>query len=151
MDAVANQPLWFGLAGVLAVLLGVIAAYNLYRSKPHEAIPNQQDSWTPTGRIDFSDFQSTGNFVLQAEDTRIANSIGGIEHREIRWRKATLDEAKTVVVAYHVQRNLAVTANYVVSSRAMLRPGSDPKDEHQEAQSGRTRLLMESPQARHVL
>jgi hypothetical protein len=37
--------------------------------------------------------------ILQAEDTRIVDSMGGVEHREIRWRKATLDEAKAVVVA----------------------------------------------------
>ena len=59
--------------------------------------------------------------------------MGGVQHREIRWRKATLDEAKMVVVAYHAQRNLAVAANYVVSSRAVMRPNSSPKNEHQEA------------------
>ena len=42
--------------------------------------------------------------------------MGGVEHREIRWRKATLDEAKAVVVAYHAQRNLAMTANFIVSN-----------------------------------
>ena len=69
---------------------------------------------SPTGRIDFSDSQSTGIFILRAEDCRIVDSSVG--HREVRWRTATLDEAKDVVVAYHAQRNLAMAADYVVST-----------------------------------
>jgi hypothetical protein len=98
------------------LLAGVFAAYRLYKSKPSDATPKQQNGWTPTGRIDFLNSPSPDNFVLQAEDTRIVDSMGGVEHREIRWRKATLDEAKTVVVAYHSQRNLAMTASFIVSS-----------------------------------
>jgi len=66
------------------------------------------------GAIDFSNPQSPGGFILQAEDTRIVDSIGGVERREIRWRKATLDEAKAVVVAYYARRNLTMAANFVV-------------------------------------
>src|ERR1022692_1059345 len=134
-DAITNQWLWFGAAAVLVVLIGVFAAYQFYRSKPHDAIQDKQDGWTPTGRIDFSDPQSIGNFILQAEDTRIVDSMGGVEHREIRWRKATLDEAKTVVVAYHAQRNLAMTANFTVSSS--IRRKSDLDNEHQKTLLGK--------------
>jgi hypothetical protein len=95
--------------------------YRLYKSKPNDTTPKQQNGWTPTGRIDFLNPQSD-NFILQAEDTRIVDSMGGVEHREIRWRKATLDEAKTVVVAYHSQPNLAMTASFIVSS-----PSSDTR------------------------
>ena len=81
----------------------------------------QQAGWTPTGRIDFMgptdiDPDSIGNFLLQAEDTRIVSSVGGVDHREIRWRKATLNEAKKVVLAYHAQRNLATTTALVVDA-----------------------------------
>jgi hypothetical protein len=68
-----------------------------------------------TGRIDFVDSHSVGELVLQVEETRITNSPGGVEHREIRWRKATLDEARMVLVSYHAQRKLLMTANFVVS------------------------------------
>ena len=115
-EMISNQLLWFGGAAVLVLLAGVFAAYRLYKSKPHGATPKQLDGWTPTGRIDFLNPPSTDNFILQAEDTRIVDSMGGVEHREIRWRKATLDEAKAVVVAYHAQRNLAMTANFIVSN-----------------------------------
>ena len=60
--------------------------------------------------------------------------MGGVEHREIRWRKATLDEAKTVLVSYHAQRNLTMTANFIVSSPTLLRRNSDGRNEHQEIQ-----------------
>ena len=61
--------------------------------------------------------------------------MGGVERREIRWRKATPDEAKTVVVGYHAQRNLAMTANFIVSSS--IRRKLDSDNEHPKAQLGK--------------
>jgi hypothetical protein len=131
----ANQWFWLGAAGVLAVLVWVIAASKFYKSKTSEVIQDQQDGWIPTGRIDFSNPQSMGDFILQAEDTRIIESLGGVEHREIRWRKATLDEAKAVVVAYHAQRNLTMAANFIVNSPIRRKSNSD--NEHQNLQLGK--------------
>ena len=118
---ISNQLVWFGAAAVLVLLAGVLAASRLFKSKPPGTTPKLQGGWSPTGRIDFLNPPSTADFILQAEDTRIVDSAGGVEHREIRWRKATLDEAKTVVVAYHAQRNLAMTANFVVTSNTDMR------------------------------
>jgi hypothetical protein len=132
---ITDQWLWFSAAVVLVVLVGVLAANKFYKSKPYQPVEHKQDGWTPTGRVDFIDPQSTGNFVLQAEDTRIVDSIGGVEHREIRWRKATLDEARTVVVSFHAQRNLAMTANFIVSSPIRRRSGMD--NEQQETLLGK--------------
>src|SRR5271165_6594697 len=117
-DTITDQQwLWFGAAGVLVVLVAFLAWYSFLRSKPHDAvISTQQDGWTPTGRIDFSNSQSADHFVLQAEDTQIVGSIGGVERRQIRWRTATLEEVKAVVVAYYAQRNLTTAANFVVRS-----------------------------------
>ena len=90
---ITDQWIWFGAAVVLMVLVGVLAAYKFYKSKPYEPIQHKQDGWTPTGRVDFIDPQSTGNYILQAEDTRnIVDSIGGVEHCEIvgekrRWMR----------------------------------------------------------------
>jgi hypothetical protein len=42
-------------------------------------------------------------FILQAEDIRLLVSFSGIERKEIRWRKATLKEAKRVVFTFHQQ------------------------------------------------
>ena len=133
--AIAEHWPWFSAAVVLMILVGVLASNKFYKSKPYEPVEHKQDGWTPTGRVDFFDPQSTGNFILQAEDTQIVDSIGGVERRQIRWRKATLDEAKTVVVAYHAQRNLAMTGNFIVSSP--IRPSSDIDNEQQDAQLGK--------------
>jgi len=122
-DTITNQWFWFSAAGVFAVLTGIFGvysfykrgAYSFYKPKPYDVIHDQQNGWTPTGRIDFLDSGSS-KFVLQAEDTRIVNSMSGVEHRQIRWRKATLDEAKAVVVAYHARLNLTMTGSFIVSS-----------------------------------
>jgi hypothetical protein len=117
-DTFNSQWFWFIAVGVLVVLIWV-GVYKFYKSKPYKAIQDQQDGdgWTPTGRIDFSNSSSMDDFILQAEDTRIIKGIGGVEHREIRWRKASLDEAKTVVVSYHAQRNLTMTTNLILDSQ----------------------------------
>jgi hypothetical protein len=138
-DTITDQWIWFSVAGVFAILVVVVAVHNFYKSKPSDVIQGQQEGWTPTGRVDFTDPQSIGNFILQAEDTRIVDSIGGVEHREIRWRKATIDEAKTVVVAYHTQRNLTMTANLIVNSP--IRRKSDLDSEHQIAEREKDETL----------
>jgi len=119
--AITDPWLWLAAASVFIVLFGLLLAYNARRSSAQEALRAQQTGWTPTGRIDFAgptdvDPDAIGNFLLQAEDTRIVNSVGGVDHREIRWRRATLSEAKKVVLAYHMQRNLATTAALVVDA-----------------------------------
>jgi hypothetical protein len=141
-DKVADQWIWFAAAGAIAILVVVIATYKFYKSKPNDVVHAQQKGWTPTGRVDFT--ESIGTFILQAEDTRIIDSIGGVEGREIRWRKATLDEAKTVVVAYHAQRNLAMTANYIVSSSLRRQSGLD--NEQQKTQLGKDEIPKEKTQ-----
>jgi hypothetical protein len=110
-EAVSNQWFWLAAAGFFIVLLGLLAAYNARRSQARAA-KLDRDGWTATGRIDFigpenPDPNASANFLLQAEDTRIVNSIGGVDHHEVRWRRATLNEAKKVVLAYHAQLKLA--------------------------------------------
>jgi hypothetical protein len=114
-----------------------------YKPQKYEGVQNKQDGWTPTGRVDFIDAESIGNFVLQAEDTRIVASIGGVERREIRWRKATLAEARAVVVAYHSQRNLAMTANFIVTTS--IRRMSALNDEDQKTQVGKDQVPNKVP------
>lgn len=139
-DTLTDHWVWFSVAGVSVVLVVIFAAYNFaHKSKDNDAISGKQDGWSPTGRIDFSDPQSTGIFILRAEDSRTVDSIGGVGHREVRWRTATLDEAKDVVVAYHAQRNLAMTADYVVSTPTTTQPSSASEDVHQKKGSASER------------
>ena len=82
-----------------------------------------------TGRIDFVDPHSNGDLLLQVEETQIVNSPGGVEHREIRWRRATLDEAKMVLVSYHAQRNLLMSANFMVSAPTRTKQSANGQSE----------------------
>ena len=116
-DAIVEQWPWFGAAaGVPVVVVGLLILLKPKSKRQLKTTSNAANNkgWILTGRIDFVDPHSVGEFVLQVEETRTTNSPGGVEHREIRWRKATLDEAKMVLVSYHAQRKLLMTANFVV-------------------------------------
>ena len=136
-DAISDQWLWIGAAAAVVIFIGALAAYRLKKPKSHHKAQSnvaRQNGWMATGRIDFVHPQSSTEFILQVEETRIVDTMGGVEHREIRWRRATLDEAKTVLVSYHAQRNLTMTANFIVSSPTVIRRNSDGRSEHQEIQ-----------------
>jgi hypothetical protein len=63
--------------------------------------------WKPTGRIDFDGANlgmhndRIGKYHLRAEEQRTIASASGLEHKEVRWRPATLGEVKKVVKQYH--------------------------------------------------
>jgi hypothetical protein len=111
-DAGGSSMFWLGLAVVLVV---AIAGYFLTRRAGVAPSPVGEGAkvvhdWIPTGRIDFggpsmnaSAADTPGSFILQAEEIRLLVSISGIERKEIRWRKATLNEAKRVVNVFHRQ------------------------------------------------
>jgi hypothetical protein len=96
--------------GVLLMLLSVAAAivfvavFFSFR-KPKISAANVSE-WQPSGKIDFHRIDKPGPdgapeaFLLMAEEYRTVESISGAEHTEISWRKATLAEAKSVVVCY---------------------------------------------------
>jgi hypothetical protein len=125
-NAMLQEWPWF--AGAVAVLVIVIALLILLKPKSKrqsntfgDAADNKER--TLTGRIDFIDPHSAGEHVLQVEETRIVKSLGGVERREIRWRGATLDEAKMVLVSYHAQRNLLMSPSYNVSAPTRTKQG----------------------------
>jgi hypothetical protein len=111
-DASSSSMFWLGLAIVLIVaVIGYIVAR---RAAPDPTVATETakiaQEWIPTGRIDFagtsmdeSAADVPATFYLQAEDIRLLISFSGIERKEIRWRKATLSEAKRVVNIFHRQ------------------------------------------------
>jgi hypothetical protein len=68
------------------------------------------------GTIDFSDRNANGRLVLQVEETRSTVASTGLEHREIRWRSATVSDPRMVLEYYHAERNLATSPTFTVSS-----------------------------------
>jgi plastocyanin len=112
LDASSSSVFWMGLALVLIVaIVGYIMARRPFADPTSVAESAKVvHDWIPTGRIDFAGPSMDVNaadvpaaFYLQAEDIRILISISGIERKEIRWRKATLTEAKRVVNIFHRQ------------------------------------------------
>ena len=136
-NAILEQWPWFAAAaGVLVVVIGLLVLLKP-RSKRHLVTSNSvadNQGWILTGRIDFVDPHSVGELVLQVEETQTVNSPGGVEHREIRWRKATLDEAKMVLVAYHAQRNLLMSANFVVSAPPRTKQSANGQSDKQDVE-----------------
>jgi hypothetical protein len=112
---------WFGAAAVvfvLAVGLCIVLKPRSKRQAEKAAEGADQIGWMLTGRIDFTDPQSVGALVLEVEETRISMSPSGVEHREIRWRRATLPEAKMVLESCHTQENLAMSAAFTATAIA---------------------------------
>jgi hypothetical protein len=88
-----------GASGVLIIAFALIVNKGLLKKDKMMADASVVHDWVATGRIDF--YQIRNYYVLQAEDFREVTSVGGLQHKEIRWRVANLDEAKKVVVKFH--------------------------------------------------
>jgi hypothetical protein len=108
----ASSLFWIGLAVVLVI--AVIGYWLTRRSAAGLMVGGEHGrvvhDWMPTGRIDFAGpsmdegaAETPALFYLQAEDIRLLISLSGIERKEIRWRRATLTEAKRVVNVFHRQ------------------------------------------------
>jgi hypothetical protein len=111
-DAGASPVFWLVLAAALVIaIVGYLVARRGGVGAPAGSEAGKVISdWTPTGRIDFAGpsmdattADTPASFYLQAEDIRMLVSFSGIERKEIRWRKATLSEAKKVVNVFHRQ------------------------------------------------
>src|SRR5713101_6849695 len=90
---------------VLAAIAAIAVLYlSLRKEKKSKEIVTSE--WQPTRKIDFHCVNTPNGdnvsaaFLLRVEDFRTVESISGVEHVEIRWRNATLAEAKSVVVAH---------------------------------------------------
>ena len=120
-DAILQAWPWFGAAAVVFVVaVGLFIAFKpkLKRRPEKTSTVSDKKDWTPTGRIDFADSQAVGELVLEVEETRISISPSGVEHCEIRWRRATLPEAKMVLESYHAQQDLAMSASFTATGTA---------------------------------
>ncbi len=101
------------LIGLTAILVVAVIGYLVTRRAVTASSASSEEGklihdWMPTGRIDFagpsmdpSAADMPASFYLQAEDIRFVVSFSGIERKEMRWRKATLNEAKRVVHVFH--------------------------------------------------
>ena len=117
-DAILQASPWFAAAAIVFVVaVGLLIALKPKpKRQPETGSAADEMEWTLTRRIDLADPQSVGAFVVEVEESRISTSPTGVEHREIRWRRATLPEAKMVLQSYHTQQNLAMSPSFTLSS-----------------------------------
>jgi hypothetical protein len=94
------------IAAVVAAGIGVLWLVASRRGRPKS--PTLEDltaivkDWAPSGKIDFSFPDETNAtepaiFALRIEEIRLRQSVSGARLAEVRWRNATMQEAKRVV------------------------------------------------------
>jgi hypothetical protein len=98
---VADYVSYLPYLSIAFVALGVLG---LFMSRRRQSAPQLAEpceivaDWRPTGKIDFvqSGRDDAPRFNLQSEDFRVLQSMSGTKRVEVRWRPATLEEAKRV-------------------------------------------------------
>src|SRR5579863_794288 len=108
MDYYAWVILAIAIAGVIAG--GLIMAFG-FRKTEHKPMAFGQiegvlkQDWTRTGNIDFHaaalESASPQPLTLRVEEKRITENAMGQDVVELRWRLATLEEAKELVVCWN--------------------------------------------------
>ncbi len=89
---------YFGIAAVIIGVIGLVLSHWRTRPQPKLELGELVSDWRPTGKVDFSQSGAGDSslFYLQTEEYRVLQSMSGTKHVEVRWRHATLDEAKRV-------------------------------------------------------
>jgi hypothetical protein len=143
MSQYLADPSTLGILLLVSSAIAAIALLMLYISprqkKELEETVTATSDWQPTGKIDFycaetpKDEKAPAAFLLRVEDYRTVESISGVEHMEIRWRHATLAEAKSVVIAHQNATEMAAKTYQLPklvlggkSAEPMLAPATPP-------------------------
>lgn len=105
---------------IAAIVSGLILAAALIvysvRKKPKPSSPFEEvdgtlkTDWTRTGNIDFRttslDDNSPQQLLLRVEEKKIVENLMGEDVVQLRWRLATIDEAKEVIVCWRNRKSL---------------------------------------------
>ncbi len=89
---------YLGFAAVVVGAIGLALSRRKALQQPEPDPGEVVSDWRPTGKIDFSQrgAEDSPLFYLQTEEYRVLQGMSGTKHVEVRWRHATLDEAKRV-------------------------------------------------------
>lgn len=102
------------IAAVGVIAGGLIMAFGFRKSAQKPAAFGTIDGvlkqdWTRTGNIDFHagalDSASPQPLTLRVEERRVTENAMGQDVVELRWRLATLEEAKELVVCWNSRQN----------------------------------------------
>jgi hypothetical protein len=111
MDSLAEYQGLLIWGAVLILLAGLAVAF-LPRLLQAASPEQPQDEgvvkrdWSTTGRVNFAlpaqipDMDTPVSLMLEVEETRVIESVTGGEMLSVRWRRATLAEAKQVMGTY---------------------------------------------------
>jgi hypothetical protein len=101
---------WIAIAIALGLVLGALIIIYGIRKGRRTAPANEvidgilKTDWTRTGNIDFrtTSVESTlpQQLILRVEEKKIVENSMGEDVMQLRWRLATLDEAKEVAVCW---------------------------------------------------
>jgi hypothetical protein len=111
MDALAEYQglLIWGAVFILLAGLAVVFLPRLLQAASTEQTQDQgviKRDWSTTGRVNFAlpatmpDLDTPVSLILEVEETRVIESVTGGEMLSLRWRRATLAEAKQVMGTY---------------------------------------------------
>jgi hypothetical protein len=109
------EPIWviLAIAAIGVIVGGAIMAFGFGKGDKKPAVFGQIDGvlkqdWTRTGNIDFHaaalESVSPQPLTLRVEERRVTENAMGQDVVELRWRLATLDEAKELVVCWNASR-----------------------------------------------
>jgi hypothetical protein len=105
---------WGIIAAVGVIVGGLIMAFGFRKAEQKPVAFEQVDGvmkqdWTRTGNIDFHaaalDSASPQPLTLRVEEKRITENAMGQDIVELRWRLATLEEAKELVVCWNARQS----------------------------------------------
>ena len=112
MDNLAWVIVAIGVGVGLIVIFGSRKADT--KPVPDRIIGALKQDWTTTGNIDFRasilESSSPQPIRLWVEENRIMESAAGQNVVELRWRLATLEEGKALVICWNDARQAAPTA-----------------------------------------
>jgi hypothetical protein len=104
----------WGIIAVIGIIVGgSIMAFGFRKSEQKPVSFDQVDGvmkqdWARTGNIDFHaatlDSASPQPLTLRVEEKRITENAMGQDIVELRWRLATLEEAKELVVCWNARQ-----------------------------------------------
>jgi hypothetical protein len=89
---------YLGFAAIAVGVIGLALSRRRRSQKPKREAGEVISDWRPTGKIDFSQTgaDDAALFFLQTEEYRVLQSLSGTKHVEVRWRPATLEDAKRI-------------------------------------------------------
>jgi hypothetical protein len=112
-----GTPFAWSVVAILAIAVAAaMIGYGIYTfSKKDEPDPlfagvsgTLKEDWTRTGNIDFHavavESNSPQQLILRVEERKVVENSMGQEVTQLRWRLATVEEAKEIVACWNAHR-----------------------------------------------